>query len=162
MFEDFADCVDRLRLCFVVRPRHDLPQKSHADQLYAHQDQEDTQKEKRSVGQLDVLHHPEYREIRRDREPGSEQTQPPCAEDLQRTDYQTMFAGKWHCSGDFESGTQPYPGDQGFDHWPANAKNFGKEPDRFAARKSGMIDLHREIRAEGPTYALGKSKAKKK
>jgi arylsulfatase A len=53
------------------------------------------------------------------------------AEMLQSAGYQTMFAGKWHCSGDFDSGKQPYPGDQGFDHWFANAKNFGKDPSGF-------------------------------
>ncbi|MEM0927366.1 MAG: sulfatase-like hydrolase/transferase, partial [Planctomycetota bacterium] len=53
------------------------------------------------------------------------------AEHLKTAGYQTMFAGKWHCSGDFESGTQPYPGDQGFDHWQANASNFGKDPTTF-------------------------------
>lgn len=53
------------------------------------------------------------------------------AEILKSAGYQTMFAGKWHCSGDFESGTQPYPGDQGFDHWFASATNFGKDPGGF-------------------------------
>ena len=53
------------------------------------------------------------------------------AELLRDAGYQTMFAGKWHCSGDFESGTQPHPGDHGFDHWLANAKNFGKDPETF-------------------------------
>jgi arylsulfatase A len=53
------------------------------------------------------------------------------AEKLKSAGYQTMFAGKWHCSGDFESGTQPYPGDHGFDHWLANESNFGKDPDSF-------------------------------
>ena len=53
------------------------------------------------------------------------------AEQLRLAGYQTMFAGKWHCSGDFESGEQPYPGDHGFDHWLANAGNFGKDPDTF-------------------------------
>jgi arylsulfatase A len=53
------------------------------------------------------------------------------AEQLKTAGYQTMFAGKWHCSGDFNSGKQPYPGDHGFDHWLANATNFGKDPDTF-------------------------------
>jgi arylsulfatase A len=53
------------------------------------------------------------------------------AEQLKTAGYQTMFAGKWHCSGDFASGKQPYPGDQGFDHWLANATNFGKDPETF-------------------------------
>lgn len=53
------------------------------------------------------------------------------AEQLKTAGYQTMFAGKWHCSGDFASGKQPYPGDQGFDHWFAHAKNFGKDPAGF-------------------------------
>jgi len=53
------------------------------------------------------------------------------AELLKRAGYQTFFAGKWHCSGDFNSGEQPYPGDHGFDHWFANATNFGKDPKSF-------------------------------
>lgn len=53
------------------------------------------------------------------------------AESLKTAGYQTMFAGKWHCSGDFSSGKQPYPGDHGFDHWFANASNFGKDPTTF-------------------------------
>jgi len=53
------------------------------------------------------------------------------AERLKSSGYQTMFAGKWHCSGDFQSGRQPYPGDQGFDHWFANESNFGKDPNTF-------------------------------
>lgn len=53
------------------------------------------------------------------------------AELLKSAGYQTMFAGKWHCSGDFQSGEQPYPGDHGFDHWLANATNFGKDPKTF-------------------------------
>lgn len=53
------------------------------------------------------------------------------AEQLKLNGYQTLFAGKWHCSGDFNSGTQPYPGDHGFDHWLANAGNFGKDPETF-------------------------------
>ncbi|MFP6675428.1 MAG: sulfatase-like hydrolase/transferase [Pirellulaceae bacterium] len=53
------------------------------------------------------------------------------AEQLKSVGYETMFAGKWHCSGDFDSGNQPYPGDQGFDHWLANKSNFGKDPTTF-------------------------------
>lgn len=47
--------------------------------------------------------------------------------------YQTMFAGKWHCSGDSNliSGTQPNPGDHGFDHWLAHPRNFGENPRGF-------------------------------
>ncbi len=60
--------------------------------------------------------------------PGEEVT---IAEQLKTVGYTTMFAGKWHCSGDFASGKQPYPGDQGFDHWLAHAKNFGKDPVGF-------------------------------
>lgn len=53
------------------------------------------------------------------------------AELLSSAGYQTFFAGKWHCSGDFESGNQPDPGDHGFDHWLAHPKNFGKDPKGF-------------------------------
>ena len=53
------------------------------------------------------------------------------AEHLKAAGYQTFFAGKWHCSGDFSSGEQPDPGDHGFDHWLANATNFGKDPKTF-------------------------------
>ena len=51
------------------------------------------------------------------------------AELLKSAGYQTLFAGKWHCSGDFES--QPDPGDHGFDHWLAHPKNFGKDAKGF-------------------------------
>ena len=51
------------------------------------------------------------------------------AEVLQQNGYQTMFAGKWHCSGNFPN--QPNPGDHGFDHWLAHPKNFGKDPSGF-------------------------------
>ena len=64
------------------------------------------------------------------------------AEQLKTAGYQTMFAGKWHCSGDFNSGKQPYPGDQGFDHWFANATNFGKDPAGFLRNggKAGKVE----------------------
>ena len=64
------------------------------------------------------------------------------AEQLKIAGYQTMFAGKWHCSGDFNSGKQPYPGDHGFDHWLANASNFGKDPDTFLrnGKPAGRIE----------------------
>lgn len=63
------------------------------------------------------------------------------AEQLKSAGYATMFAGKWHCSGDFESGQQPYPGDHGFDHWLANKSNFGKDPEGFRrnGEKTGKI-----------------------
>ncbi len=53
------------------------------------------------------------------------------AELLKDAGYATLFAGKWHCSGDFSSGKQPYPGDHGFDHWLAAKSNFGKDPKGF-------------------------------
>lgn len=64
------------------------------------------------------------------------------AERLRTAGYSTMFAGKWHCSGDFESGKQPYPGDHGFDHWLANASNFGKDPTSFKrnGQNAGKIE----------------------
>ena len=51
------------------------------------------------------------------------------AEVLSDAGYQTMFAGKWHCSGKFSE--QPNPGDHGFQHWLAHPKNFGKDPTGF-------------------------------
>ncbi|MCM8532679.1 MAG: sulfatase-like hydrolase/transferase [Lentisphaeraceae bacterium] len=51
------------------------------------------------------------------------------AEVLRDAGYQTMFAGKWHCSGDFPN--QPNPGDHGFEHWFANKSNFGKDAPGF-------------------------------
>ena len=51
------------------------------------------------------------------------------AEVLRDAGYQTMFGGKWHCSGNFEN--QPNPGDHGFQHWYAHPKNFGHNPDGF-------------------------------
>ena len=51
------------------------------------------------------------------------------AEVLRDAGYETMFAGKWHCSGDFKN--QPGPGDHGFQHWFAHPKNFGHNPAGF-------------------------------
>jgi arylsulfatase A len=51
------------------------------------------------------------------------------AEVVRDAGYQTMFAGKWHCSGDFNN--QPNPGDHGFNHWLAHPKNFGQDPKGF-------------------------------
>ncbi len=62
--------------------------------------------------------------------PAEEQTLP---EVIGSAGYQTMFAGKWHCSGDAKlvGGTHPNPGDHGFDHWLAHPKNFGQNPAGF-------------------------------
>ena len=64
------------------------------------------------------------------------------AEQLQAAGYATMFAGKWHCSGDFDSGQQPFPGDHGFDHWLANKGNFGRNPKDFLrnGKPAGQIN----------------------
>ncbi len=77
--------------------------------------------------------------------PSSEKTIP---ELLRGAGYQTMFAGKWHCSGKFMDPTQPGPGEHGFDHWFAHAKNFGKDPSGFVrngkklpAQKGWMSEL---------------------
>ena len=61
------------------------------------------------------------------------------AELLKEAGYDTMFAGKWHCSGDFKN--QPNPGDHGFDHWLANPSNFGKDSKTFH-RNGEPIGLH--------------------
>ena len=50
---------------------------------------------------------------------------------LGQAGYQTMFAGKWHCSGLFGDPSQPQPGDHGFDHWFAHRASFGADPDGF-------------------------------
>ena len=57
--------------------------------------------------------------------------------------YQTMFAGKWHCSGDSNliSGSQPNPGDHGFDHWLAHPKNFGQNPKGFFRNGEALEQL---------------------
>jgi arylsulfatase A len=60
--------------------------------------------------------------------PASEHTIP---ELLRTAGYQTMFAGKWHCSGRFRDPTQPGPGEHGFDHWFAHERNFGQDPSGF-------------------------------
>ena len=64
------------------------------------------------------------------------------AEQLKTAGYATMICGKWHCSGDFDSGNQPYPGDHGFDHWLANKSNFGKDPATFLrnGQKAGKLE----------------------
>lgn len=61
------------------------------------------------------------------------------AEVLKQAGYQTMFAGKWHCSGDFQN--QPNPGDHGFEHWLAHPKNFGKDPSGFYKNGKALTAL---------------------
>tara|TARA_R110000850_G_scaffold4202_7_gene19549 strand:+ start:3179 stop:4642 length:1464 start_codon:yes stop_codon:yes gene_type:complete len=57
--------------------------------------------------------------------------------------YETMFAGKWHCSGDSKlaGGTQPNPGDHGFDHWLASPTNFGQNPKGFFRNNEPIAQL---------------------
>lgn len=45
------------------------------------------------------------------------------AELLKEAGYQTCHVGKWHLNGEFNSPTQPQPGDHGFDHWMATQNN---------------------------------------
>ncbi|MFT4690141.1 MAG: sulfatase family protein [Verrucomicrobiia bacterium] len=61
------------------------------------------------------------------------------AEVVRKAGYQTMFAGKWHCSGDFEQ--QPNPGDHGFEHWLAHPKNFGQNPKGFFRNGKAQAQL---------------------
>ena len=45
---------------------------------------------------------------------------------------------------------------------PSEAKNVAQaQPERFAALRQRMIQLHAEIRAEGPVYELGRKTGKK-
>lgn len=69
-------------------------------------------------------------------------TETTVAEQLKSGGYQTMSAGKWHCSGDFDSGVQPYPGDHGFDHWLAHKSNFGRNPEGFLrnGQQTGQLE----------------------
>lgn len=62
---------------------------------------------------------------------------------MRNAGYQTQFAGKWHCSGDSKlaGGTQPNPGDHGFDHWLAHPKNFGKDPSGFFRNGEALDQL---------------------
>ena len=53
------------------------------------------------------------------------------AEAVKSAGYQTMFAGKWHCTGAKDWTTHPNPGEHGFDHWYAHPKNFGHNPKGF-------------------------------
>ena len=61
------------------------------------------------------------------------------AEVIKGAGYQTMFAGKWHCSGDF--GNQPGPGEHGFEHWLAHPKNFGENPTGFFRNGKSLKQL---------------------
>ena len=65
------------------------------------------------------------------------------AEVMKDAGYQTMFAGKWHCSGDSKlaGGSQPNPGDHGFDHWLAHPKNFGQNPSGFFRNDEALEPL---------------------
>ena len=63
---------------------------------------------------------------------------------LKGTGYATCFAGKWHCSSTLD-GSQPTPGDHGFDHWFATQNNAGpshKNPANFIrnGEKVGPIE----------------------
>lgn len=42
---------------------------------------------------------------------------------LKQAGYATAMAGKWHCNSQFNSESQPQPGDAGFDHWMATQNN---------------------------------------
>ncbi len=44
---------------------------------------------------------------------------------LKAAGYQTCMAGKWHCNSQFNTDTQPQPGDFGFDHWLGTQNNAG-------------------------------------
>jgi arylsulfatase A len=68
--------------------------------------------------------------------PASELT---VAEVVRDAGYQTMFAGKWHCSGDFAR--QPNPGDHGFQHWLASPTNFGQNPGGFHRNGKALAKL---------------------
>lgn len=68
--------------------------------------------------------------------PASELT---VAEVVRDAGYETMFAGKWHCSGDFLN--QPNPGDHGFGHWLAHPKNFGHNPSGFYRNGTALPKL---------------------
>jgi arylsulfatase A len=46
---------------------------------------------------------------------------------LRKAGYNTMFAGKWHL-GKLSTGSDPTPGDHGFNYWLACEKNFNKNP----------------------------------
>ena len=53
---------------------------------------------------------------------------------LKKVEYSTFLAGKWHCSSEFPSESQPSPGYFGFDHWFAthnNASPSHENPDNF-------------------------------
>ena len=53
---------------------------------------------------------------------------------LKEAGYSTCLSGKWHCSSEFPSETQPSPGYFGFDHWFAthnNASPSHENPDNF-------------------------------
>jgi arylsulfatase A len=45
------------------------------------------------------------------------------AQVLKQAGYATAMAGKWHCNSQFNSESQPQPGDAGFDHWMATQNN---------------------------------------
>jgi arylsulfatase A len=42
---------------------------------------------------------------------------------LKKAGYATCMAGKWHCNGKFNSGSQPQPDAAGFDHWLGTQNN---------------------------------------
>lgn len=63
---------------------------------------------------------------------------------LKKAGYATCLAGKWHCSSEFPSETQPSPGDFGFDHWFAthnNASPSHENPDNFIRNGEAVGEL---------------------
>jgi len=65
------------------------------------------------------------------------------AELLRRAGYATGHFGKWHCNGQFNSPTQPQPGDHGFDYWFSTQNNA-------APSHHNPINFVRNGKAAGP------------
>lgn len=99
--------------------------------------------------------------------------EPTIASLLKQSGYATCMSGKWHCNSQFNSPTQPQPGDAGFDHWFAtqnNASPSHKNPNNYVRNGKpvgqlegtscqlatteaiGWIQGHRESKADTPFF----------
>ncbi len=60
---------------------------------------------------------------------------------LRDAGYATCLSGKWHLNGHFNQGTQPQPGDHGFEHWFATQNNAypnHHNPDNFVRNGTAL------------------------
>jgi arylsulfatase A len=60
------------------------------------------------------------------------------AELLKQAGYATFVAGKWHCSGKFNSPDHPQPDEHGFDHWFVTGQNLKRQLNPYEFVRNGV------------------------